>query len=140
MKPILRSIVVLVLMWVLVSVAAAGPRRVVVPSRARSGVTFFPGAGTNRTIVQGYPYFYQVPGYYYQPNYPSVMVVSPYAPSYILPPTVEVNLPYFCLLHNEGFVTRIALVDHLAGTHKIPLDAAAGLCPDAGGSCVYPSY
>src|SRR5512132_1394165 len=97
----------------------------------------------NRGVVQrqfygAYPYYYQP--YYYQPYYPPVLVVSPYAQSYILPPTVVVNEPYFCVLHNEGFVSRIGLVDHLAGTHKIPLDAVAGLCPDGGGSCVFPSY
>jgi hypothetical protein len=102
-------------------------------------VTSFAGGGSNRVILQrqfsgAYPY------YYYQPYHPQVLVVSPYGPSYILPQTVVVTSPYFCVLHNDGFVSRVGMLDHLAGTHKIPLDAATSLCPDNGGSCVFPSY
>ena len=57
-----------------------------------------------------------------------------------VPPAVVVTYPYFCVFHNDGFVSRIGLLDHLAGTHKIPLDAAATICPDGVGSCVFPSY
>jgi hypothetical protein len=78
--------------------------------------------------------------YYYVPYASPVLVVSPYAPAYFLPPTVVVTAPYFCVLHNEGFVSRIGLLDHLAGTHKIALDAAVTLCPDGAASCVFPSY
>jgi len=142
MKTMLTLIAILALAWVLGTEAVAGQRRIVVQRHSGSGVTHF-AAGSNRIIVQrhfhrSYPY-YQVPGYYYQTYYPPV-VVSPYAPSYILPPTVVVNAPYFCVLHNEGFVSRVGLLDHLAGSHKIPLDAAIHLCPDGGGSCVFPSY
>ena len=83
--------------------------------------------------------YHYVPGYYYQPYYRQVIVVSPYAPAYVLVPTAVVTAPFFCLLHNEGWVSRIGLLDHLSGMHKIPLDAAADLCPD-GGSCIFPSY
>ncbi|MBM4297699.1 MAG: hypothetical protein FJ143_08165 [Deltaproteobacteria bacterium] len=69
-----------------------------------------------------------------------VLVISPYGPSYYLPPAVVVTSPYFCVLHNDGFVSRIGLLDHLAGTHKLPLDVAAAICPDGVGSCVFPSY
>jgi hypothetical protein len=68
------------------------------------------------------------------------LVISPYGPSYYLPPAVVVSSPYFCVLHNDGFVSRIGLLDHLAGTHKLPLDVAAAICPDGVGSCVFPSY
>ena len=78
--------------------------------------------------------------YYYVPYASPVLVVSPYAPAYFLPPTVVVTAPYFCVLHNEGFVSRIGLLDHLAGTHKIALYAAVTLCPDGAASCVFPSY
>ena len=85
--------------------------------------------------------------YYYYPfvtNYvpyqPPVLVISPYGPLYYLPPAVVVTAPYFCVFHNDGFVSRIGLLDHLAGTHKIPLGAAATICPDGVGSCVFPSY
>jgi hypothetical protein len=78
--------------------------------------------------------------YYYVPYASPVLVVSPYAPAYFLPPAMVVTAPYFCLLHNEGFVSRIGLLDHLAGTHKIALDAAVSFCPDGAASCVFPSY
>lgn len=144
MKTILSMITILALIGVLQTEAGAGERRIVVQRHAGSGVRHF-AAGSNRIVVQrhfhgGYPYYYQVPGYYYQPYYPPVVVISPYAPSYVLPPTVVVNAPYFCVLHNEGYVSRVGLLDHLAGTHKIPLEAATSLCPDGGGSCVFPSY
>jgi len=78
--------------------------------------------------------------YYHVPYASPVLVVSPYAPAYFLPPTVVVTAPYFCVLHYEGFVSRIGLLDHLAGTHKIALDAAVNVCPDGAASCVFPSY
>ncbi len=139
MKTILSAVAILALALVLRPEAGAGERRVVLPRHAGSSVTFVPGGGSNRVIVQrhvhgAYPY------YYYQPYYPPVVVISPYAQSYILPPTVVVTSPYFCVLHNEGFVSRVGLLDHLAGTHKIPLNAATSLCPDGGASCVFPSY
>jgi hypothetical protein len=84
-------------------------------------------------------FHYYVPGNYYQPYYPQVIVISPYAATYVPAPTVVVTSPFFCVLHNEGWVSRIGLLDHLAGMHKIPLDAAANLCPD-GTDCIFPSY
>ena len=145
MKPILSTIAILALGLILATGAGAGPRRALVAPRANSGVTVFSGGAPNQAFVQrqfygGYPYYYQ--SYYpqyYQPYYPPVVVISPYGQSYILPPTVVANEPYFCVLHSEGFVTRVGLIDHISGTHKIPLDAAISLCPD-GGSCVFPSY
>jgi len=137
MKPILSAITILALGMILMTEVGAGPRRAIVAPRARSGATFFSSGVPNRVAVQRQ--FYGAYPYYYQPYYPPVVVVSPYAQSYILPPTVVVNEPYFCALHNQGFVTRIGLLDHLAGTHKIPLDATTNLCPDDG-SCVFPSY
>lgn len=137
MKPILSAITILALGLVLAGEVGAGPRRAMVAPRANAGVTFFAGGASNRVIVQrqfAYPY------YYYQPYSPPVVVISPYAQSYMLPPTVVVTAPYFCVLHNEGYVSRVGLLDHLAGTHKIPLNAATSLCPDGGGNCVFPSY
>jgi len=137
MKPILSAITILALGMILMTEVGAGPRRAIVAPRARSGATFFSSGVPNRVAVQRQ--FYGAYPYYYQPYYPPVVVVSPYGQSYILPPTVVVNEPYFCVLHNEGFVTRVGMLDHLAGTHKIPLDATTNLCPDDG-SCVFPSY
>jgi hypothetical protein len=83
-----------------------------------------------------YPYTY-----YYRTYVPPVLVVSPYGGSYYLPPTVVVTQPYFCVLHNEGFVSRVGLLDHLSSSlHRIPLDAAAAICPDGVESCVFPTY
>ncbi len=145
MKTILTALAMLTLVFVLKPEAGADQRRVIVAPRAHSGVTFFAGGGANRVIVQrhgygAYPYYYQAPVYSYWPQYPPVVVISSYAPAYVLPPTVVVNAPYFCLLHNEGFVSRVGHLDHLAGTHKIPLEAASSLCPDGAGSCMFPSY
>ncbi len=139
MKTILSVIAILALALVVVSAAGADQRRIVGRQRAASGVTFFSGGPSNRVIVQR-QFYGAYPYYYYQPYYPPVVVISPYGPSYILPPTVVVTSPYFCVLHNQGFVSRVGLLDHLAGTHKIPLDAATSLCPDGGASCVFPSY
>jgi hypothetical protein len=86
-----------------------------------------------------YPYFYPY-NYYYQPYYPPVMVISPYSHPYYVAPTVVATWPYFCVFHNEGYVSRIGLIDHLVGTHKIPLDAVAAFCPDDTGPCIFPSY
>jgi hypothetical protein len=50
------------------------------------------------------------------------------------------DMAYFFLFHNEGYVSRIGLLDDLAGTHKIPLDAVAAFCPEGTGTCIFPSY
>ncbi|HWP23917.1 MAG TPA: hypothetical protein VNM15_07015 [Candidatus Binatia bacterium] len=83
-----------------------------------------------------YPYVY--PQYF--PDYLPTRVVSPYVyPSYVVP-TIVATWPYFCALHNEGFVSRVGLLDHLAGTHKVPLDAAVNFCPDGSRTCLFPPY
>ena len=80
---------------------------------------------------------YYYPGYY--PYNPPFVVVSPYA-SYYIPPTVVATLPYFCVLHQTGWVTRAGFLDHLAGTHKLTLESAASFCPDGFDSCLFPGY
>lgn len=147
MKAIFSVMVMLTLALAFESESEAGAdrRRFLAAPRHHSGVTFFAHTGGHRVTVQryvygAYPYYYQPPVYHYWPNYPPVVVISPYAPAYVLPPTVVVNAPYFCLLHNDGFVSRVGLLDHLAGTHKIPLEATTSLCPDGAGSCLFPSY
>jgi hypothetical protein len=70
-----------------------------------------------------------------------VVVVSPFAHSYYyLPPPVVVTSPFFCILDNHGFVSRVGLLDHLSGMHRIPLDSAAAICPDGAENCIFPSY
>ncbi len=84
---------------------------------------------------------YYYPGIYNPwPNYPPVVVISPYGPSSYLPPAVVVSAPFYCAFDNRGFVSRIGLLDHLSGMHKIPLEAAAAICPGYSGVCVFPSY
>jgi hypothetical protein len=63
---------------------------------------------------------------------------TPY--SYYLPPTVVANLPFFCTLHQVGFWTRAGMLDHLAGTHKFPLETAAYICPEDVEICLFPGY
>ena len=121
--------VVLAFILLISGLAMAGERRGAPPSRLGfgSGVQF-----ERRSFYPVVPYYvpYQAP----------VLVISPYGPSYYVPPAVVVTWPFFCVFHNDGFVSRIGLLDHLAGTHKIPLDAASTICPDGVGSCVFPSY
>jgi hypothetical protein len=57
-----------------------------------------------------------------------------------LPSPIVITAPYFCVLHNEAFVSRIGMIDHLSGMHGMLLDAAAPICPDAAGNCIFPSY
>lgn len=85
-------------------------------------------------VAPGYAYY----PYYYGPAYPQIW--SPYSYPYYLPPTVVANLPFFCALHQVGFWNRAGMLDHLAGTHKFPLEAAAYICPDGAESCLFPAY
>jgi hypothetical protein len=89
--------------------------------------------GLHRTVYRrGYPVS---PGYY-----SPILVILPYAGAYYLPSPIVITAPYFCVLHNEAFVSRIGMIDHLSGMHGMPLDAAASICPDAAGNCIFPSY
>lgn len=51
MKPILSAITILALGMILVAEVGAGPRRVIVAPRARSGAKFFSGSVPNRMGV-----------------------------------------------------------------------------------------
>lgn len=98
---------------------------------------------SNRSIARGGPthrYVYPYPYAYYQPYYSPVLVISPYGQSYYVQPTVVATSPYFCVFHNEDYVSRVGMLDHLAGTHKIPLEAAAAFCPEGTGTCIFPPY
>lgn len=99
-----------------------------------------PGAHGRRPVVRTYvyPYPYAPYGYYY-PYGPQSLVVTPYG-SYYLPPTVVVTQPYYCILHQSGWVSRAGFLDHVAGTHKLPLESAAAFCPDGVEACLFPAY
>ena len=114
----------------------AGPRHVT----PWSG--FVAGSAVPRGWIAGpQPQILYYPGVYNPwPNSPPVVVIWPYGPSYYLPPVAVVTEPFYCTLHSHGFVSRIGLLDHLSGMHKISLDAAGAICPGDTGSCIFPSY
>lgn len=115
----------------------SGPPYATSRSRFVAGRAVIPGRGTDLSAQRR---AFHPAIVYYIPYQAPVLVVSPYGPSYYLPPTVVATAPFFCVLHNDGFVSRVGLLDHLSGMHKIPLDAAATLCPDGTSSCIFPSY
>ena len=107
-------------------------------SRAQLRASVASGNSAAGFVVRGgstYRYAYPVYGPYYPP-----VVISPYSQPYYVSPTVVATSPYFCVFHNDGFVSRVGLLDHLSGMHRIPLDIAASLCPDGTGNCLFPSY
>ena len=125
-----RKLAAVVGFFMLISgLAVAGER----PGVPRSRFGFGSGVAFERRVY--YPF-----ASYIIPYQAPVLVISPYGPSYYLPPAVVVSAPYFCVFHNDGFVSRIGLLDHLAGTHKLSLEAAATICPDGVGGCIFPSY
>jgi hypothetical protein len=70
----------------------------------------------------------------------ATVIILPYTAAYLFPPHAVVSSRYFCLYHNEAFVSRIGMIDHLSGMHDLPLATAASICPDADGECVFPHY
>jgi hypothetical protein len=105
--------------WRIIAASFPSPRRA-------------PPGYTETVYRRGYPVS---PGYY-----PPIPVIPPYAGAYYLPSPIVITAPYFCVLHNEAFVSRIGMIDHLSGMHGMLLDAAAPICPDAAGNCIFPSY
>jgi len=83
-----------------------------------------------------YPYPYPFTGYYRQP----IVVISPAYYPYYDAPTLVASSPFYCLAHQAGWMSRAGMLDHLSGTHKIPLATAASVCPDATESCVVDGY
>ena len=83
-----------------------------------------------------YPYPYGFTRYYRQP----IVVISPmYYPFYV-PPVIVTSSPFYCLAHQAGYISRAGMLDHLSGTHRIPLETAASACPEATESCVVDGY
>jgi hypothetical protein len=138
MKRILiLALAAVTLSWAPELTTAGGQGRATVrPGAAHRGTVPRPWAPTRRRPVPRY--YYYPNGFYYQPYYPPPVVISPYGPTYYQPPVFEVTAPYFCVLHNAGFYSRAGIVDHLAGTHKYPLESASYFCPDGVQSCIYP--
>lgn len=103
-----------------------------------------PGAAAVR-FVNPYPYYpyyypygypYPFSGYYAQP----IVVISPGYDPYSVAPSIVASSPFYCLAHRAGWVSRAGMLDHLSGTHKIPLGTAASVCPDASDGCVVDGY
>jgi hypothetical protein len=88
---------------------------------------------SNRHFFLGYSYYPYPYGYY-----PGPFIVAPYP--YYGPVTVAVSTPFFCLSHHVGYISRIGMLDHLSGIHKLPLDTAAAVCPDDNQSCIIDGY
>ena len=140
MKRFTSAIVMVALVVLISGEVWAGGARVAGRALGGANVGVAPGSIPPRVwnnsifVPPGYVYYPS----YYAPIYPSV--VSPYSYPYYLPPTVVVNLPFFCVLHQVGFWNRAGMLDHLAGTHKFPLETAATICPDGADSCLFPAY
>jgi hypothetical protein len=90
------------------------------------------------TSYYPYPYY---PYPYYGHNPRSIIVITPsrYYP-YSAPITVLTSEPYYCHMHHVGFVSRIGFLDHISGTHKIPLEAASSICTETNESCIIEGY
>ncbi len=100
-----------------------------VQRRWRPGIWFQPG----------YPYYWY-PQRHYSYRQP-VIVLSPYAAyPYSAPATIVASSPFFCLAHQVGYVSRAGMLDHLSGTHKLPLATAVAVCPDENESCIIDGY
>jgi len=149
MKAVITFALVLALLlgWQLNANAAAAQVRSGRAAVVIGSAGFRPGPGFHQRTVPifVYPYYpygyYPYQGYnYYSYGAPAV-VVSPYAgSSYYAPQTIVATTPYFCAFHQVGWMTRAGLLDHLAGTHKLLLNAAESFCPPGSDACVFPAY
>ena len=87
------------------------------------------------------------PGYnfyrysYYGHNPRSVIVITPFTHyPYYAPGTIVTSEPFYCHMHHVGFVSRVGFLDHISGTHKVPLETATSICTDGNDSCVIEGY
>ncbi|MEX0802144.1 MAG: hypothetical protein WD688_02315 [Candidatus Binatia bacterium] len=75
---------------------------------------------------------------------PVQVIIAPlyhyYTPYPFIPQPVVVNAPFFCVEHRSGFISRIGLIDHLGGTHKLALRRAAAICPEDVEMCVFDGF
>jgi hypothetical protein len=124
----------------------SGPRSIIDPGAATlPGVRVPAGVGHGRYGQRGYvfPYhhhYYPRRHYNYYP--PAIIVLSPhnYQPYHYYPPPGLAISPFYCHVHHVGFPTRIGFLDHFSGTHKVPIDAAAAICPDSNEGCIIEPY
>ena len=128
MKPLMILAIILTWLVSLPTAAAAGQSHAILqPSRT-------PGHGAPHGGIKPHRPFHRSGAI----RHPTIIIL-PSAGFYYVPPTVVVTSPYFCVFHNEAFVSRIGMIDHLSGMHGLPLTTAASICPDANGNCIFPS-
>jgi hypothetical protein len=72
----------------------------------------------------------------------SVVIITPSAhyPYYYAPFAVVTSEPFYCHMHHVGFVSRAGFLDHVSGTHKIPLETANSICTEYNESCIIEGY
>jgi hypothetical protein len=123
------------------------------PPRGKVGGVFVGGAPRNNiqrywrpSLPAGpnYPFYYRHDYYPYSQfrhNPRSVIIITPstYYP-YSAPVTVVTSEPFYCHMHHTGFVSRVGFLDHISGTHKIPLATADSICSESNESCVIEGY
>jgi hypothetical protein len=93
-------------------------------------------------VQPGHPnYGFYHPHGHFSYHWHPVIILSPYyIYSYSIPVPVTVVSPFFCLAHRVGYASRVGMLDHLSGTHKIPLETAASFCPEENETCLVDGY
>jgi hypothetical protein len=87
-----------------------------------------------------YPYYYPyLQGFGHYEHWKHELYFGPH--HHLLPshPLVYAS-PYVCLFHERSFINQAGFVDHVGGTHKIPLRDVVSFCNPGGSSCVFPGY
>jgi hypothetical protein len=153
MKQVLASVAVVgLLLWSGVEVSARSARATLRAGQqnvSRPGFGGAPAPAIPRNVGHGFYGTFTHPYYqhhkYYSHSYPyyrpPLIIVAPsyyypYYHSYYSPASVYLSAPFYCFTHHEGFVSRIGFIDHVSGTHKIPINTVASICPDGNESCV----
>ena len=99
-------------------------KRLLVLAITLAGLFYFPSpsaAGQGHVTFQSSGVIFKpAPRAGVTPN-PPIPLIPPYASACYLPSSVVITAPYLCILHNEAFVSRIGMIDHLAGMHGMPL-------------------
>ena len=132
---------------------AGGPRGAVSP--ARVGALILGGVAPNNIQrnwrsplysvrphsfgYPAYPVYYSYYSFGLDPRSVVVVTASRYYP-YDAAITAVTSEPFYCHLHHVGFISRAGFLDHISGTHKIPLQTAASICADSNDSCVIEGY
>jgi hypothetical protein len=77
-------------------------------------------------VIIVYPYGFAPYHHYYTPYYyPGYAFFDP-----------ELH-PFFCSFHGAVFTNQAGFLDHVGGTHKVPLQDAVTLCAQDGSSCYF---